>query len=68
MCKHPQALIYKYVPIIGPIVGSAFVLGLYILARLLRGDLTDRLKMMDSEVCFVFGGCCVRGGFWGCFS
>jgi hypothetical protein len=52
---HPQAFIYKYVPIIGPIVGSAFVLGLYILARLLRGDLTDRLKMMDSEV----------GGPWG---
>ena len=44
-----QAMIYKYVPIIGPVVGSAFVLGLYLLARLLRGDLTDRLKMMDSE-------------------
>jgi hypothetical protein len=42
-----QALIYKYVPIIGPILGSAFVVGLYVLARLLRGDLTDRMKMMD---------------------
>jgi len=53
----PQAFIYKYVPIIGPIVGSAFVLGLYLLARLLRGDLTDRLKMMDSEV----GSACIGG-------
>jgi hypothetical protein len=42
-----QVLIYKWVPIIGPILGSAFVIGLYIAARLLRGDLTDRMKMMD---------------------
>ncbi len=39
-------------------MGSAFVLGLYLLARLLRGDLTDRLKMMDSEV----GGLFFLGG------
>ncbi len=44
---HLQAFIYKYIPIIGPIFGSAFIVGLYLLARLLRGDLTDRLKMMD---------------------
>lgn len=42
-----QVLIYKWVPIVGPILGSAFVIGLYIAARLLRGDLTDRMKMMD---------------------
>lgn len=45
----PQAFIYKYIPIIGPVLGSAFILGLYVTARLLRGDLTDRLKMMDAE-------------------
>jgi len=42
-----QVLIYKWVPIVGPILGSAFVIGLYIAARLLRGDLTDRMKLMD---------------------
>eukprot|EP00878_Enallax_costatus_P007340 GHUV01007686.1.p1 GENE.GHUV01007686.1~~GHUV01007686.1.p1 ORF type:complete len:475 (+),score=150.20 GHUV01007686.1:517-1941(+) len=42
-----QVLIYKWVPIIGPVLGSAFVIGLYIAARLLKGDLTDRMKMMD---------------------
>lgn len=52
VCRRPspcnqQVLIYKWVPIIGPILGSAFVIGLYIAARLLRGDLTDRMKMMD---------------------
>jgi hypothetical protein len=48
-CSLPiaQAFIYKYIPIIGPILGSAFVVGLYVTARLLRGDLTDRMKMMD---------------------
>lgn len=35
-----QVLIYKWVPIIGPLLGSAFVIGLYLVARLLRGDLT----------------------------
>jgi hypothetical protein len=40
-------LIYKWVPIIGPVLGSAFVIGLYVAARLLKGDLTDRMKMMD---------------------
>lgn len=40
-------LIYKWVPIIGPVLGSAFVIGLYIAARLLKGDLTDRMKLMD---------------------
>lgn len=42
-----QVLIYKWVPIIGPVLGSAFVIGLYVAARLLKGDLTDRMKMMD---------------------
>lgn len=42
-----QVLIYKWVPIVGPVLGSAFVIGLYIAARLLRGDLTDRMKLMD---------------------
>jgi hypothetical protein len=40
-------LIYKWVPIIGPVLGSAFVIGLYVAARLLKGDLTDRMKLMD---------------------
>jgi len=44
-----QAALARYVPIVGPIVGSAFIVGLYLLARLLRGDLTDRLRMMDAE-------------------
>eukprot|EP00983_Pelagomonas_calceolata_P133848 1162005-Pelagomonas_calceolata.AAC.8 len=43
---HP-ALIYKYVPIIGPIFGSAFIIGLYMLSRLVKGDLTDRMNMMS---------------------
>jgi hypothetical protein len=42
-----QVLIYKWVPIIGPVLGSAFVIGLYVAARLLKGDLTDRMKLMD---------------------
>lgn len=42
-----QVFIYKWVPIVGPILGSAFVIGLYIAARLLKGDLTDRMKLMD---------------------
>eukprot|EP00775_Hariotina_reticulata_P010429 gene10429-10587_t len=45
--QNMQVLIYKWVPIVGPILGSAFVIGLYIAARLLRGDLTDRMKLMD---------------------
>jgi cell division protease FtsH len=44
-----QAALAKYVPILGPVVGSAFIVGLYLVARLLRGDLTDRLRMMDAE-------------------
>lgn len=44
-----QALIYKYAPILGPILGAAFIVGLYVLARLIKGDLTDRLKMMSEE-------------------
>lgn len=51
-----QALIYKYVPIIGPIFGSAFIIGLYMLSRLVKGDLTDRMNMM-SQVCVCV---CVR--------
>ena len=47
VCSCLQAFIYKYIPIVGPILGSAFVVGLYVTARLLRGDLTDRMKMMD---------------------
>ncbi|KAF8073094.1 FTSH5 [Scenedesmus sp. PABB004] len=42
-----QVLIYKWVPIVGPVLGSAFVIGLYLAARLLRGDLTDRMALMD---------------------
>lgn len=42
-----QALIYKYVPIVGPIFGSAFIIGLYMLSRLVKGDLTDRMNMMN---------------------
>ena len=42
-----QALIYKYVPISGPIFGSAFIIGLYMLSRLIKGDLTDRMNMMN---------------------
>lgn len=40
-------MIYKYAPIVGPIIGSAFVIGLYLAARLLKGDLTDRMAMMN---------------------
>jgi hypothetical protein len=40
-------MIIRYVPIVGPIFGSAFIIGLYMLSRLLRGDLTDRMKMMS---------------------
>lgn len=47
LSQDTQAMIYKYAPILGPIVGSAFVIGLYLLARLLKGDLTDRMKMMN---------------------
>lgn len=46
-CVVSQVLIYKWVPIIGPVLGSAFVIGLYVAARLLKGDLTDRMKLMD---------------------
>ena len=45
--SHTQALIYKYVPIIGPIFGSAFIIGMYMLSRLVKGDLTDRMNMMS---------------------
>jgi hypothetical protein len=37
----------RWVPILGPIVGSAFIIGLYMLSRLVKGDLTDRMKMMN---------------------
>jgi hypothetical protein len=37
----------RYVPILGPIVGSAFIIGLYMLSRLVKGDLTDRMNMMN---------------------
>ncbi len=40
-------MVVKYVPILGPIVGSAFIIGLYMLSRLIKGDLTDRMKMMN---------------------
>ncbi len=46
-CAALQALIVRWVPILGPIVGSAFIIGLYMLSRLVKGDLTDRLKMMS---------------------
>ncbi|KAG2434015.1 hypothetical protein HYH02_012475 [Chlamydomonas schloesseri] len=49
LTNEQQAMVLKYVPILGPILGSAFIIGLYLLARLVKGDLTDRLKMMDSE-------------------
>lgn len=42
-------MIYKYVPILGPILGSAFIIGLYLASRLLKGDLTDRMKIMNVE-------------------
>lgn len=44
---HKQALILRLAPIVGPIIGSAFIIGLYMAARLVRGDLTDRMKMMN---------------------
>jgi len=44
-----QAMIMRYVPIVGPIFGSAFIIGLYMLSRLVKGDLTDRMKMMSQE-------------------
>jgi len=44
-----QVLILRYVPIVGPILGSAFIIGLYMASRLVRGDLTDRMKMMSQE-------------------
>ncbi|KAG2487345.1 hypothetical protein HYH03_014060 [Edaphochlamys debaryana] len=49
LTNEQQAMVLKYVPILGPVLGSAFIIGLYLLARLIKGDLTDRLKMMDSE-------------------
>ncbi|PNW83795.1 hypothetical protein CHLRE_04g217800v5 [Chlamydomonas reinhardtii] len=49
LTNEQQAMVLKYVPILGPILGSGFIIGLYLLARLVKGDLTDRLKMMDSE-------------------
>lgn len=45
--QEQQALILRYVPILGPIIGSAFIIGLYMAARLVRGDLTDRMKMVS---------------------
>jgi hypothetical protein len=33
----PQAMIVRYVPILGPVVGSAFIIGLYMLSRLVKG-------------------------------
>ena len=52
----PQAIILRYAPIVGPIIGSAFIIGLYMAARLVRGDLTDRMAMVNQ----------VRGwGVWG---
>ncbi|KAG1660584.1 hypothetical protein FOA52_005120 [Chlamydomonas sp. UWO 241] len=44
-----QAVILRYAPIVGPIVGSAFIIGLYMAARLVRGDLTDRMNMMNQD-------------------
>jgi hypothetical protein len=44
-----QAIILRYAPIVGPIIGSAFIIGLYMAARLVRGDLTDRMKMMNQD-------------------
>ena len=48
-CPRPcaQALILRLAPILGPLIGSAFIIGLYMAARLVRGDLTDRMKMMN---------------------
>ena len=43
----PQAIILRYAPIVGPIIGSAFIIGLYMAARLVRGDLTDRMAMVN---------------------
>lgn len=40
----------RYVPIVGPIFGSAFIIGLYMLSRLVKGDLTDRMKMMNQVI------------------
>jgi hypothetical protein len=34
---------------VGPILGSAFIIGLYLASRLLQGDLTDRMKIMNVE-------------------
>ncbi|GIL87770.1 hypothetical protein Vretifemale_15817 [Volvox reticuliferus] len=49
LTNEQQALVLKYVPLLGPVLGSGFILGLYLLARLVKGDLTDRMKMMDLE-------------------
>ncbi|GLC59189.1 hypothetical protein PLESTB_001458600, partial [Pleodorina starrii] len=49
LTNEQQAMVLKYVPLLGPILGSGFIIGLYLLARLVKGDLTDRLKMMDLE-------------------
>lgn len=45
--SHLQAIILRYAPIVGPIIGSAFIIGLYMAARLVRGDLTDRMAMVN---------------------
>jgi hypothetical protein len=57
-------LIYKWVPIIGPVLGSAFVIGLYVAARLLKGDLTDRMKMMDEVSTSYSAACWDLSGLW----
>ncbi|KAJ9527710.1 hypothetical protein QJQ45_025987 [Haematococcus lacustris] len=47
--QETQALIIRWVPILGPLLGSAFIIGLYMLSRLVKGDLTDRMNMMNQE-------------------
>ena len=36
LTNEQQAMVLKYVPILGPILGSGFIIGLYLLARLVK--------------------------------
>lgn len=40
--------VYTYIPLLGPVIGMSLVVLIYISARLVRGDLTDRMKMLTS--------------------
>jgi hypothetical protein len=36
LTNEQQAMVLKYVPLLGPVLGSAFIIGLYLLARLVK--------------------------------